>query len=682
MESVQESPEEKFKEFLRTFKSEDGTEKYRNRLSNIAVSGTRSLIISFEDLISFDSELAKMLIQKPDDLLELFCKSALAQLAIEDPEYAESIDELHVRFRRLPDRVQLRKVGSEYIGKLISLDGIIVRSTPIKSLIVKAAFKCKSCGEISLVEQTELTLTSATLCAYCNSKHFTFSAEDSKFIDFQTLRIQERPEDLPPGQLPRTMDVKITDDLVDVARPGDRVIITGVVRAEQDRTIGSRLRIFDLFEEANFIDIPSRETEVIELTPEEEEEIKKLAQDPWIHRQLIKSVAPSIYGYEDIKESILYLLFGGASKDLPDGVRIRGDVNVLIVGDPGTAKSALLQYVARISPRGLYTSGRGSTAAGLTAAVLREKAGGMVLEAGALVLADKGVASVDEIDKMRPEDRVAMHEAMEQQTVSVAKGGIVATLNARAAILAAANPALGRYDPYRLIAENITLPVTILSRFDLIFIIRDTPDVDRDSLMSEHILKLHKERVSPEEPPIATELFRKYISYAKRIEPKLSEEADKTLKEFYLKMRASSASSPDSPISITPRQLEALVRLSEARARTFLRTSITAEDAEAIIRLMNVSLSNVGLDTTTGKIDIDVIMTGKSKSLRDIMQIIRTTVSELEEKDGLAEEDKVVTQLLEDVGYKEEDVRRGLDQLRKEGLLYSPKPGFLKRTSS
>ncbi len=682
MESLQESPEEKFQEFLRSFKSEDGEYKYRKRLIQASVSGSRSLIIDFEDLIAFDPQLANLIVDKPDELMVKADKSALAQMAIEDPEYAESIESLHVRLRRLPDKVQLRRVGADCIGRLISLDGIVVRATPIKPLIVKAAFKCRKCNELTSAEQSGTAMMAVSLCQYCKSKYLDLSAEDSVFMDYQELRVQERPEDLPPGQLPRSMDMNVKDDLVDVARPGDRVTVTGIVRAVRERPgAGSRHRIFELYMDTNFVDIPSRETEVIELTPEEEEEIKKLSKDPWIHRKILRSIAPSIYGYDDIKEAILYLLFGGISKGLPDGVRIRGDVNVLLVGDPGTAKSALLQYVARISPRGLYTSGRGSTAAGLTAAVLREKAGGMILEAGALVLADKGVASVDEIDKMRPEDRVAMHEAMEQQTVSVAKGGIVATLNARAAILAAANPSLGRYDPYRLIAENINLPVTVLSRFDLIFVMRDIPEVEKDSLMSEHILNLHKGRVSTEEAPIEAELLRKYISYAKRLEPKLSDEAVKVLNDFYLRMRASSAASTDSPIAITPRQLEALVRLSEARARASLKSEVTSEDAQAIIRLVTISLQNVGIDTTTGKIDIDVIMTGKPKSLRDLMQIVRTNVSELEDEDGVAEIAKLLTKLVDEVGLDEDDVRKALNQLLKEGLLYSPKPGYLKRTA-
>ncbi len=344
-----------------------------------------------------------------------------------------------------------------------------------------------------------------------------------------------------------------------------------------------------------------------------------------------------------------------------------------------TAKSQLLQYVSRIAPRGLYTSGRGTTAAGLTAAVLREKTGGMVLEAGALVLADKGVACIDELDKMRPDDRVAIHEALEQQTVSVAKGGIVATLNARAAVLAAANPALGRYEPHRNVGENINLPVTILSRFDLIFIIKDQPEADYDARMSEHILALHRSKTSPETAPFAPDFLRKYISFAKRIIPVLSPEAVIELRDFYLKMR--SRGGAEAAVAITPRQLEALVRISEARARAFLRDRVTVEDAKSAIRIMTVSLSDVGVDVKTGAMDIDVIMTGKPRSLRDSFQRVIETVAELERETGTVEETVLVAALVDKEKMEEREARRLIGQLIKEGILYSPKPGRLKRTA-
>ena len=676
-----QNPEERFQDFLRTFMA-DEEYKYRKRLGHVALSGSRSIIVDFEDLIAHDADLARSILDKPDEYLEYLDRSAWAQLKIEDPEYAEIIKRLRVRFRKLPEKHSLRKIGSENIGRLLSIDGIIVRSTSVKPLLLKAAFQCRKCNAMSYVEQAGTLMRGPGVCAHCRSKIFEFMEKMSTFMNSQEIRIQERPEDLPPGQLPRAVDIKLSEDLVDIARPGDRVSIIGIARAQQEFAgRKARLRTFELLLDANYVDIMGKEVEVVEITPEDERLIRELAKDPFIHRKLIASLAPSIYGYGDIKEAVLYLLFGGVPKRLPDGVSIRSEINVLLVGDPGVAKSQLLQYVARIAPRGLYTSGRGTTAAGLTAAVVREKSGGMVLEAGALVLADKGVACIDEIDKMRPEDRVAIHEVLEQHTVSVAKGGIVATLNARAAVLAAANPSLGRYDPYRNITDNISLPVTLLTRFDLLFIMKDVPEPDSDRRMSEHILTLHRLKTTPEEPPLLPDLLRKYIAYAKRVEPVLSEEAVNEIRQYYLKMRSMSGST-ESPVVITPRQLEALVRLSEARARSFLRDRVEAEDARSIIRLMTLSLQDVGIDTTTGKMDIDVIMTGKPKSLRDKMQVVLSTFADLEKQLGIVEDSTLYQALSRKVDVTDEDARRLVDQLVKEGILYSPKPGHLKRTAA
>ncbi|MGD0549317.1 MAG: minichromosome maintenance protein MCM [Candidatus Bathyarchaeia archaeon] len=680
--TVLTGPEERFQEFLRTFQPEKGEYKYRKKLGQLRSLGQNYFVVDFEDLVAYDLELARLIVDKPDEYLPYIERSGWAQLKIEDPQYAEEIKKIRVRYRKLPDRFSLRKVGQAQLSKLLLVDGIIVRSTPVRPLVTRAAFQCRKCNSFTFVEQSGLVMREPELCGRCRSKLLDFSEKQSTFINSQELRMQERPEDLPPGQLPRAIDVKLFEDLVDVARPGDRISLTGIVRAEQEvLSRGTRLRTFDLFIDANFLDISGKESEIVEITAEEEAQILEMAKDPWIHRKLLSSLAPSIYGYDAIKEAILYLLFGAVHKVLPDGVTIRGDVNVLLIGDPGTAKSQLLQYVARVAPRGLYTSGRGSTAAGLTAAVVREKSGGLVLEAGALVLADKGVCSIDEIDKMRPDDRVAIHEAMEQQTVSIAKGGIVATLNARASVLAAANPALGRYEPYKNITENINLPVTILSRFDLIFIMRDAPDVEVDTKMSEHILTLHRVGAPPQEVPLTPQMFRKYVSYARGISPVLTEEASNALRDFYLRMRSTSTTA-DSPIAITPRQLEALVRLSECRARSFLRDKVTVEDTDAIIRLMTISLQHVGIDTSTGKVDIDTIMTGKPKSLRDRMQTILSTVATMERETGAVQESKLYEELSKTAGLSEGEVQTLVNQLIRDGILYSPKPGHLKRTAA
>jgi len=675
-EALVADPQERFQDFFKL-------EKYRQRISQMSINDTTSLIIDFEDLLKVDPELAENLVEKPDEFLEYANKAAFAQLQIEDPEYAEKVRRVTVRLRSLPTATPLRALSSELIGKLVMVEGIIVRATPSMPMVTQAAFRCKRCGTITYVDQTGKFLRAPLKCSNptCErSGPFEFVQEKSSFVDSQEIRIQERPEELPPGQLPRWINVKLVGkDLVDVARPGDHVSVVGVVRAEAPTLprVG-KLRTFTLYIDANYVDVASKEPEAVVITPEDERRILELAKDPWIHRKVVQSIAPSIYGHEHIKEAIMYLLFGGVPKKLPD-ITIRGEINILLIGDPGTGKSQLLQYVARVAPRGLYTSGRGTTAAGLTAAVIRDRSGGMSLEAGALVLADKGVACIDEIDKMRPEDRVAIHEVMEQHTVSIAKGGIVATLNARTAILAAANPALGRYEPYRTVAENIALPVTILSRFDLIFVLRDVPERELDSKMSEHILRLHMLRRPPEEPPIPPDLLRKYISYAKNIKPVLTEEALQRLREFYLTMRSASETE-GSPIAITARQLESLVRLAEARARVALRKEVLAEDAEAAITLMKRSLEQVGIDVSSRKFDIDIIMTGKPKSLRDKLQAVLGTIVEMERETGMVEKAALLRKLEEDHGIGSSEAERLLRQLMKEGTIYSPRDGYLKKT--
>jgi len=673
-------PQERFQELFKT-------EKYRQRISQMAVAGKTSLIVDFEDILIFDQRLAEELLEKPDDYLKHANNAAYAQLQTEDQEYAEKIADkqeiVTVRLVRLLEAEQLRKLGSDHIGRLVMVEGIVVRSTSMRPMVMRAAFKCKRCGEITPINQTGQFLKAPFVCSNpsCGAKGlFDFVQEESTFIDSQDLRMQERPEDLPPGQLPRTLHIKlIGGEIVDIARPGDHISIVGTVRAVSPTLprVG-KLRTFILHVDANSIEVLGKEPEIALPSPEEEEKIHELAKDPWIHRKLMSSIAPSIYGYDHIKESIMYLLFGGVPKNLPD-ITIRGEMNALLIGDPGTAKSQLLQYVARVAPRGLYTSGRGTTAAGLTAAVIREKGGGMSLEAGALVLADKGIACIDEMDKMRPEDRVAIHEAMEQHTVSVAKGGIVATLNARTAILAAANPALGRYEPHRTVAENISLPVTILSRFDLIFVLRDVPNKEADGKMSEHILEMHRKGLSPVEPPIPSDMLRKYISYAKGIKPVLTQTAVQRLKDFYLAMRSASEAE-GSPVAITARQLESLVRIAEARARASLRKEVLTEDAEAAITIMKRSLEEVGIDMSSYKIDIDLIMTGKPKSVRDKLQTVLSTLMEMEKETGIVEKTALLNELETKYTISIGEAERLIAQLLREGTIYEPREGYLKKT--
>ncbi len=683
------SVKDAFVNFFKTYQTIDGVYKYRERISQMALYKSRSLIIDFDDLLSYDRELATLLIERPKDVIREASEAVKEVMFIENREYAETIERFHARFRGIPNVVPLRGLRSIHINKLIVVEGIVTRISPVKQQLVEAVFRCENCGNEVTVPQLETGLVKPTECPVCSKLkkkkgEFRLITEKSKFIDWQKMVLQERPEELPPGQLPRSIEVIVKEDLVDVVRPGDRVAITGILLVQQEHALRKdRPPIFKVYLEANYIDVTSKEAYDVEITPEDEKIILELAKDVNIKEKIINSIAPSIHGYKKIKEAIACLLFGGEPKVFPDGVRVRGDIHILLVGDPGVGKSQLLKYVASIAPRGIYTTGKGSTAAGLTAAVVREKStGDFYLEAGALVLADGGVACIDEFEKMDPRDRVSIHEAMEQQTISIAKAGIVATLNARTAILAAANPAFGRYLRHRTIAENIDLPVTILSRFDLIFIITDVPNAELDRELAEHVVGLHSgDYHKVFKDIIPPQLLRKYIAYARKyIHPKLSEEAKRKIIAFYTEMRAKSEN-PNSPITITPRQLEALIRLAEAQAKMRLSEVVTEQDAQAAIDLMMYFLQSVGFDVETERIDIDVVMTGKPMSQREKLVKLMEILKELEasSKDGLVK----ISELIEEAtsqGLEKDFVERALEHLRREGEIYEPKPGYIKRT--
>jgi replicative DNA helicase Mcm len=676
---------EKFYEFLRTFRDRSGTYKYRERVKHMITLGQRSLVVDYSDLYLFDSKLAQSFIDNPDESLSQAAEALREFVSTEDPAYAERVRKFVVRLRALPRVVPIRRVKSEHIGKLVMVEGILVRTTPVKEKITKAVFrhctKDQGCHEFEWPPEGEFigeTIEKPPVCLVCGSPGGTYTLliNKSKLVDWQRVTIQERPEEAPPGQLPRSIEAVLQDELVDAARPGDRVSIVGIVRVRPD-SLSKRRAIFDIYIDAIHIEVSQKLLEEVTITREDEERIRALARDPWIHKRIIASIAPAIYGHWDIKEAIALALFGGVPKVTPDGQRIRGDIHVLIVGDPGTAKSQLLQYASRIAPRGIYTTGKGATAAGLTAAVIRDKnTGEYYLEAGALVLADGGVAAIDEIDKMRDEDRVAIHEAMEQQTVSIAKAGIVARLNARTTVIAAGNPRFGRYLTTRTLADNINLPVTILSRFDLIFILKDRPSPDEDRKLARYVLEVHREaeKIVPEIDPLT---LRKYISYARRyVRPRLTPQAMKMIEDFYVEMRRISSENPEGPISITARQLEALIRLAEARARMALRNEVLEEDAEAAIRLMKTFLESAGLDIESGKIDIDVIMTGKPRSKQEKLTRILEIIEELEnESDESCAPVKAIHRRAASEGIDSSTVEEAIRTFRRDGVIYEKSLG-------
>lgn len=670
--------------FLKAFKDRDGNYKYFNRINNMMASNAQSLVVDYIDFDSFNPSLAKQITHEPDEMLEAFNEAVLSILREIHPDYEQEIrDKIRVRMGNYTVQKGLREINADLIDKLVSVSGMVVRSSEVKPLAKKVAYRCTNCNTVTEAQLKGLVLKKPQKCPACSEKELEMDPETSIFIDFQMVRLQELPEDLPAGQLPHYVEVTVMGDLVDQCRPGDRIMLTGIIRIEQEQLAPqAKTSLFRLRMEGNNIEYiggragskDTRSVERITISAEDERQIRTIASKPEAYDKLIASFAPHIYGHETLKESILLLVVGSVTKKLEDGSTRRGDINVLMVGDPGTAKSEMLKFAAKIAPRGLYTSGRGSTAAGLTAAVIRDKSGIMMLEAGAVVLGDQGLVCIDEFDKIKPEDRSALHEVMEQQTCSVAKGGIVATLNARTSILAAANPMYGKYDPYKNITENVNLPVPLLTRFDLIFIVRDIPEREKDNLVASHILEIHKDTEHAAKPAIEIDLFSKYLSYARETEPALTQEAIDLIRSYYMDMRKVES---EGMITVTPRQLEGLVRLATARARLLLKDRVDAEDASRAIYLVEQMLRTAGVDVNTGKMDVGVLYgkpqseVSKSKTLMDVFK----GLSGSENND--VDEKALIDELVKTGKFTDEnDARKYFENAKREGQVYERRPGF------
>jgi len=494
---------DKVKEFLTQYKDPTGSFSYVEQIDQMVVKQTAYIVVDFNDLVSVPLIESKFR-ESADEILAAFRKAIFEMLKERNPEYAEKIEhDIRARIANFPDERSLRQINSDVITKMISVSGMVVRASEVKPLAKELTYKCLDNHTSQFTLLDGMSLDKAVKCQSpkCPHTNLAIVAEESRFIDFQIVRLQELPEDLPPGQLPHYVNVSMKQDLVDYARPGDRIVLTGIVRIEQERVSGikqSESALYRLRVDGVNVEFiggkgtkSSRRTEREEISPDEEKIIRTLSKNPDIYNRLVSSFAPHIRGHEIFKEAILLLIVGSTQRILSDGSKVRGDINIFLVGDPGTAKSEMLKFCSRIAPRGLYTSGRGSTAAGLTAAVVRDTSGIFMLEAGAVVLGDQGLVCIDEFDKMRPEDRSALHEVMEQQSASIAKGGIVATLNARTSILAAANPMFGKYDQFKNLTENVNLPIPLLTRFDLVFIVRDIPTPEKDRQIAQHILSQH-----------------------------------------------------------------------------------------------------------------------------------------------------------------------------------------------
>jgi len=678
---------DKVKEFLTQFKDPTGSFSYVEQIDQMMPKRAKYIVVDFNDLVSVPFIESKF-VESPDEILNAFSRAIKEILQERFPEYARKIEhDIRARIANFPAERSLRQINSEVITKMTSVSGMVVRASEVKPLAKELTYKCldKHISKFTLLDGMSLDKAVKCQSPKCPYTNLAIVAEESRFIDFQIVRLQELPEDLPPGQLPHYVNVSMKQDLVDYARPGDRIILTGIVRIEQERVFGvkqSESALYRLRMDGNNIEFiggrgikGTRRTEREEISPDEQKIIRTLSKNPDIYDRLIASFAPHIRGHELFKEAILLLIVGSTQRSLSDGSKVRGDINVFLVGDPGTAKSEMLKFCARIAPRGLYTSGRGSTAAGLTAAVVRDASGIFMLEAGAVVLGDQGLVCIDEFDKMRPEDRSALHEVMEQQSASIAKGGIVATLNARTSILAAANPMFGKYDPFKNLTENVNLPIPLLTRFDLIFVVRDIPHKEKDRQIAQHILSQHGTSGTDTTSLIDVDILTKYLAYAKQNDPVLTKEAENKIMEFYLKMRSVEGEDKEKMITITPRQLEGLIRLSTARARILLKNQVEEDDADRAIYLFNEMLKNAGIDVNTGKIDIGVLQ-GRPRSevskLATFMEILKSLEGEPQSP---VLEQTFVDELVKSEKFNEEEARNYIRRMVRDATIYESKPG-------
>ncbi|CAG9565242.1 unnamed protein product [Danaus chrysippus] len=607
----------KFKEFIRQFHTGNFNFKYRDALKRNYNLRQYWVEINIEDLSSFDEVLAEKLYKKPTEhlpILEEAAKELADELTAPRPEGEEKVEDIQVLLSSDAHASNLRELKSETVSRLIKIPGIVISASGIKAKATKISIQCRSCRNVIPNLPVKPGLEGYVMPRKCNTEQagrpkcpldpYFIIPDKCKCIDYQVLKLQEAPESIPQGEMPRHLSVYCERMLCERVAPGARVTVLGIYSIKKIAKAGREGR------EKGSVGVRSSYLRAVGLssaegaagglqpfTADEEEQFRRLAASPDIYDRLAKSIAPSVFGAEDMKKAIACLLFGGSRKRLPDGLTRRGDINVLLLGDPGTAKSQLLKFVEKVAPVGVYTSGKGSSAAGLTASVIRDPGSrNFVMEGGAMVLADGGVVCIDEFDKMREDDRVAIHEAMEQQTISIAKAGITTTLNSRCSVLAAANSVFGRWDDTKA-EDNIDFMPTILSRFDMIFIVKDEHDQNKDITLAKHIMSVHMGGSSVREVAgeLPLSLVRRYSSYCRtRCGPRLSPAAAQRLAARYVLMRTGAASQERQAdkrlaIPITVRQLEAIIRISESLAKMQLQPFATEAHVTEALRLFQVS---------------------------------------------------------------------------------------------
>lgn len=671
MSSRMDAPEQirTFVEFFKHAHEAEILEKARK--------GIKFLVVSFSELAKFSPQLADTLLDEPEEVIKA------AEIAVQELDAPK----MHIRFRDLPptQRIMIRNIRSNHLDTLLMTEGIVRQKSDVRPQVTSARFECPSCGNVISVLQLDKKFREPSQCGCGRKGKFRLLAKE--LVDAQRIVLEEAPELMEGGEQPKRMDIFLKADLVSPiwdkrTNPGTRIKINGIVKEVpvELRTGGQSIR-YDLLIEANFVESVEEDFSDIQVSKEEEDEILEIARRDDVMDALTKSLAPTIYGHDKVKEGILMQLFGGTRKERDDGVNSRGDIHILLIGDPGGGKSQLLKRAQAVAPKSRYVTGKGATGAGLTAAVVKDEfIRGWALEAGALVLANKGFVMIDEMDKMSHEDRSAMHEALEQQSVSISKANIQATLRCETTVLAAANPKFGRFDPYEIISKQIDLPPTLINRFDLIYPIKDIPDAHNDEKLASFILGLHKDEEG-RKGEIETDLLRKYIAFSRRhFRPFIAEDAIKEIKDYYVTMRSSGSEDGGiQTIPISARQLEALVRLTEAHAKMRLVKEATPDDAKKAIELIDYCLNQIGLDKETGKIDIDRISSGISASQRGKIHIVKDAIAQLEEDVGKTIPAQDIIDLCLDKGLKEDEVEETLQKLKRGGDLFEPRRGFYSR---